>query len=98
VPFKEDFDGKPDDVLQHIALFNHRCEETGVTQEFSYIKHENPVPSTVALTNPKEKAAWLADPDRFSYGNIHMNSGWILGGDHETMWVTKGERKVTFDI
>jgi len=73
-PFKEDFDGKPDDVLQHIALFNHRCEETGVTQDFSYIEHENPVPSTVDMTNPKEKAAWLADPDRFSYGNILIDS------------------------
>jgi hypothetical protein len=27
-----------------------------------------------------------------------MNNGWILGGDHETMWLTKGERTVTFDI
>jgi len=27
-----------------------------------------------------------------------MNNGWILGGDHETMWLTKGKRTVTFDI
>ena len=27
-----------------------------------------------------------------------MNHGWILGGDDETMWLTKGERTVTFDI
>jgi len=27
-----------------------------------------------------------------------MNKGWILGGDHETMWLTKGKRTVTFNI
>ena len=27
-----------------------------------------------------------------------MKDGWILGGDHETMWLTKGERTVIFDI
>jgi hypothetical protein len=27
-----------------------------------------------------------------------VNNGWILGGDYETMWLTKGERTVTFDI
>jgi hypothetical protein len=37
-PFKEEFDGSLDDVLQHIASFTTRCAETGVIEDFNYIE------------------------------------------------------------
>ena len=27
-----------------------------------------------------------------------MQDGWILGGDKESMWLTKGDQKINFDI
>lgn len=73
-PFKEEFDGKPEDVLQHIADFTHHCNESGVIEEFKFIIEENEPPSTIDLSDPKQKKAWLADPDRFTYGNILIDS------------------------
>lgn len=40
-PFKEEFDGSPEDVLQHITSFNTYCVETGVTEDFSYFEEVN---------------------------------------------------------
>ena len=68
-PFNE-FDGKPEDVLQHIARFTQRCKETGVVEDFTFIISENPPPSDVDLDNPSEQLAWFSDPRRFTYGNL----------------------------
>ncbi len=73
-PFKEEFDAKPDDVMQHIASFNHHCEETGVIEDFNYILHENSPPSDVDMTDTKAHAAWLADPRCYTYGNLIIDS------------------------
>jgi hypothetical protein len=72
--FKEEFDGKPDDVLQHIAMFNHRCEESGVIEDFKFIEEEHLPPSDFDMTDPKQRTAWLSDPRRFTYGNILIDS------------------------
>jgi hypothetical protein len=53
----DEFDAKPENVLQHIAQFIHRCEETGLIEDFTFIEHENALPSTVDMSNPAEKAA-----------------------------------------
>jgi hypothetical protein len=68
-PFTE-FDGKPEDVLQHIARFTQGCKETGVVEDFNFIISENEPPSNVDLTDPSQKAAWLSDPKHFNYGNL----------------------------
>ncbi len=65
-PFKEDFDAKSDDVIQHIASFTHRCEETGVVEDFNFVLHENAPPSDVDMTDPKAKTSWLADSRCFT--------------------------------
>jgi hypothetical protein len=49
------FDGKPEDVHQHIAQFTQCCIETGVVEDFSFIICENPPPSDVDLVDPIEK-------------------------------------------
>jgi hypothetical protein len=50
-PFKEDFEGKAEDVLQHIAAFTQRCEETGVIEDFKFIEEEHPPrPLSTCLT------------------------------------------------
>jgi hypothetical protein len=73
-PFKEEFDGKAEDVLQHIAVFKQRCEETGVIEDFQYVEQENPPPSDIDMTDPTSKAKWLTDSRRFTYGNILLDS------------------------
>ena len=72
-PFDK-FDGKPEDVHQHIAQFTQRCVETGVVEDFSFIICENPPPSDVDLTDPIEKAAWISDPRCFTTGNFLLNA------------------------
>jgi hypothetical protein len=52
-PFKEDFDGKADDVLQHIAIFTHRCEESGVIEDFKFIEEEHLPPSNIDMPDAK---------------------------------------------
>ncbi len=44
-PFDE-FDAKPEDVMQHITQFTQRCEETGIMEDFNFIESENPPPRT----------------------------------------------------
>jgi hypothetical protein len=73
-PFKEEFDGKPEDVLQHIAIFTHRCEESGVVEDFRFLIQENSPPDDIDMSDPKAKAAWLTDSRRFQYGNILIDS------------------------
>jgi len=68
-PFTE-FDGKPEDVLQHIARFTQRCKETGVVEDFNFIICENEPPSDIDLTDPTQKNAWMSDSRRFTYGNL----------------------------
>jgi hypothetical protein len=68
-PFTE-FDGKPEEIVQYIARFTQRCKETGVVEDFNFIIKENNPPSSVDLSDPVKKAAWLSDPDRFVYGNL----------------------------
>jgi len=72
-PFDE-FDGKPEDVHQHIAQFTQRCVKTGVVEDFSFIICENSPPSDVALTDPIEKAAWTSDPHCFTSGNFLLDA------------------------
>jgi hypothetical protein len=36
VLYKEEFNGKPKDIMQHNALSNHHCEETCVTEDFNF--------------------------------------------------------------
>jgi hypothetical protein len=71
---KEEFDRKPKDVLQHIKAFHHHCKETCVVEDFKYIKEEHLPPSSIDLNDPAQFTAWLADPDRFTYGNILLDS------------------------
>jgi hypothetical protein len=73
-PFKEEFDGKPEDVLHHIAVFTQHCEETGVIDDFSFIEEKHPPPPSVDMSHSKEKAARLVDPSHFTYGNILLDS------------------------
>jgi hypothetical protein len=73
-PFKEEFDGSPDDVLQHIASSTTHCTETGVTEDFNYIEKENYPPSVIDMDDPASKPSWLSDPRRFTYGNILINT------------------------
>jgi hypothetical protein len=73
-PFKEEFDGNIENVLQHIADFNHPCVETGVIEDFNFIDKENPPPSDVDMDDQKERLAWLSDPRRFVYGNFLLDS------------------------
>jgi hypothetical protein len=72
-PFDE-FDARPEDVIQHIAQFTHRCEETGIMEDFNFIESENSPPSDVDLSDPTAKADWIEDPHRLNYGNILIDS------------------------
>jgi len=65
-----EFDGELNKVQQHIADITHRCKECGIYNEFVYIIKENLPPSTLDLTDPKAKAQWDQDPDRFELGNL----------------------------
>jgi hypothetical protein len=67
-PFKEEFNGKSEDVLQH------RCEESGVIEDFKFLIKENLPPPDIDMSDPKEKTAWLSDVCRFTYGNILIDS------------------------
>jgi len=73
-PFKEEFKGKVDDVLNLIAVFNQHCEETGVIEDFNFVEEEHSPPSDVDMSDPKAKAAWLADPSHLTFGNILIDS------------------------
>jgi hypothetical protein len=46
-PLKEEFYGKPEDVLQHIKAFDHRCKEAGIIENFKFIKEEHLPPSII---------------------------------------------------
>jgi hypothetical protein len=72
-PF-EAFDGKHEDVHQHISRFTQRCDETGVIEDFSFIISENSPPSDVDLSILKEKTAWLSDPRHFNTGNFLIDA------------------------
>ncbi len=72
-PFDE-FDAKPDVVLQHITCFTQWCEETGMIEDFPFIEIENPPPSIIDMDGPTQKAAWLVDSRCLTYGNILINS------------------------
>jgi len=65
-----EFDGELNKVQQHIADITHRCKECGIYNDFVYIIKENVPPSTLDLTDPKVKAQWDQDPDRFELGNL----------------------------
>jgi hypothetical protein len=73
-PFKEEFDGKADDVLQHIAIFTHRCKESGVIEDFKFIEAEHLPPSDVDMSDAKQSTSWLSDPCCFTYGTILIDS------------------------
>jgi hypothetical protein len=72
-PFDE-FDAKPEDVMQHIAQFTQRCEETGIMEDFNFVASENPPPSDVDLSDPTAKAAWMKDSRCLNYGNFLIDS------------------------
>jgi hypothetical protein len=48
-PFKEDFDGSINNVMQHIADFTHHCHETGMIEEFNFIDVEHSPPDDVDM-------------------------------------------------
>jgi hypothetical protein len=54
-----EFDAKPEDIMQHIAQFTQQCEETGMMEDFNFIESENPAPSDVDLSNPTDYASCL---------------------------------------
>jgi hypothetical protein len=72
-PFKEEFDGKSEDVL-YIADFSQCCEDTGIVKDFNFIEEEHLPPSNVDMTDSKAHTAWLSDTHCFTYGNILINS------------------------
>jgi hypothetical protein len=53
-PFKEEFDGNNDDVMQHIATFDHCCIKTSFIEDFNFIDCENPPPSDIDMEDTKE--------------------------------------------
>jgi hypothetical protein len=65
-----EFDCELNKVQQHIADITHRCKECGIYNDFVYIIKENLPPSNLDLTDPKVKAQWDQDPDRFELGNL----------------------------
>lgn len=69
-PFKEEFDAKPDDVMQHITSFNHQFKGTGVIKDFDFILHENPPRSDIDMTDTKACTNWLSDLHCFTFGNL----------------------------
>jgi hypothetical protein len=60
-----EFDGELNKVQQHIADITHRCSKCGI-----YNVKENSPPSHLDLTDPKVKAQWDQDLDRFELGNL----------------------------
>lgn len=72
-PFDE-FDAKAEDVMQHIAQFTQRCEETSIIEDFNFIESERSPPSDLDMSDPLDKATWLSDPRRFVHGNILLDS------------------------
>jgi hypothetical protein len=73
-PF-EDFDGKAEDIRQHISRFTQRCDETGVVEDFSFIISENLPPSDVDPVHSKRKDCMaFSDPRHFNQGNFHINA------------------------
>jgi hypothetical protein len=73
-PFKKEFDGKSEDILQHVADFNQCCKDTGIVEDFNFIEEEDLPPSDVDMTDSKACTAWLSDPHCFTYGNIILDS------------------------
>jgi hypothetical protein len=73
-PFKEDFDGTIENVMQHIADFTHRCHETGVIEEFNFVDKEHSPLDDIDMEDQKERLAWLSDSRRFTYGNLLIDS------------------------
>ena len=65
-----EFDGELNKVQQHITDITHRCKQCGIYNDFVYIIKENPPPSNLDLTDPKDQAQWEQDPDRFVLGNL----------------------------
>jgi hypothetical protein len=77
-PFKEEFDGSPEDVLQHITSFNTHCVEPGVTEDFSYIEEVNEPPSDFDMNDSSPHTAWLSDLHHYTYGNILIDASTVL--------------------
>jgi hypothetical protein len=73
-PFKEEFDGQPQDVLQHIAIFTQRCQETGIVEDFNFIVCENSPPSDIDMSDTIERTKWQTDPRRLTIDNILIDS------------------------
>jgi hypothetical protein len=73
-PFKEEFNGSPEDVLQHITSFKTHCEETGVTEDFNFIDEENETPLDIDMTDSTDPASWLSDSHCCNYGKILIDA------------------------
>jgi hypothetical protein len=65
-----EFDGELNKGQQHIADITHRCKQCGIYNDFIYIIKENLPPSSMDLSDPKEKAHWDQDLDCFILGNL----------------------------
>jgi hypothetical protein len=66
----QEFDGEPGLVVQHLANISHRCEQTGICDDFMFIISENPPPIAIDMLDLKQRIAWENDPDRYNYGNL----------------------------
>jgi hypothetical protein len=54
--------------------FTHHCEESRVIEDFKFLIEENQPPPDFDMSDQKEKAAWISDSHRFTYGNILIDS------------------------
>ena len=73
-PFKNDFDGSINNVMQHLADFTHCCHETGMIEEFNFIEEEHSPPEDFDMDDQKQCLAWISDSRRFTYGNLLIDS------------------------
>jgi hypothetical protein len=72
-PFKDNFDGSIDNVMQHIGDFTHRCHETGMIEEFTFVDEENPPPDDVDMMTKSNVLHGYPIQDV-----IHMETYWSI--------------------
>ncbi len=71
VSFKEDFELKPEDILQHIVVFTHCCEETVIVIEVLTLLEKKMILSDIDMSDPSNFTAWLTNPWQFIHSNLH---------------------------
>ena len=73
-PLHQIFDGQQEHVVGHLADISHRCDETGVYNDFYFVIGENKPPTHLDTSDPVQRIIWESDPDRFIYGNLFEDS------------------------